>query len=110
MSKYWVSAFIGLSLCVTAPFSQGADEAGTAYKSIPVDPQYQANLSGEGYRVLHGCVASIRKSSPESYFEARIEETSVMYQGTEEERFQLEKCMAQYGVPITTMHVRGRPN
>lgn len=99
---------LGLFLSLTSLSVQAIDDL--PYKSIPVESKYQANLTGEGKRVLGGCISSIRKASPESYLDAYADEESVKYLGTEEERFQLEKCMAQYGFPITTMHIPGRPN
>ena len=89
--------------------AQAADER-PLYKHIPVDPKYQANLAGEGRRVLAGCITAIRKLSPESRLDAYIEEEDVKYIGTDEERVQMEKCMAEYGFPIVSMHRPGPSN
>lgn len=88
--------------CFASLVVQAADDP--PYKSIPVDPKYQANLAGEGRRVLAGCITAIRKISQESRLDAYIEEEDIRYIGTEEERIQLEKCMAEYGFPIVSMH------
>lgn len=102
---------LGISLlaAVGAGSVQGAEDA-RAYKTIPVDPKYQANLGQDGQRVLGGCIEMLRKASPENHIDAFIENQAMRYAGTEAERFQLEKCMAQYGFPIVSMHRPGLPN
>lgn len=100
---------VSLFAAVSAVSAQGADDA-RAYKTIPVDPKYQANLGGDGQRVLGGCIETLRKSSPENHIEAFIDGQSIKYAGTDVQRFQLEKCMAQYGFPIVSMRRPGLPN
>ena len=94
---------------VTVQRAQGADDT-RAYKTISVDPKYQGNLSQDGQRVLGGCIEMLRKASPETHVDAFVENQSIRYAGSEVERFQLEKCMAQYGFPIVSMHRPGLPD
>jgi hypothetical protein len=98
-----ILSLIGLSFCLASLNVQAADDT-RAYKDIPLDPKYQDGLTGDWKRVMGGCIDSIRRASPESHLDAYMEQDSLKYAGTEEEGFQLEKCMAQYGFPIVSMH------
>lgn len=102
-------ACIGCCLCMLIMSVDARAAAPEGYGTIPIEPKFQASLTGQGQRVMGGCIESIRRSSPESHLDAYVENQSIRYIGTEEERFQLEKCMAQYGFPIVSMHRPGLP-
>ncbi|HJT22537.1 MAG TPA: hypothetical protein VJ746_18845 [Nitrospira sp.] len=104
-----VVAFTGYCLCMLILSVNVRAAAPEAYGTIPIEPKFQASLTGQGQRVMGGCVESIRRSSPESHLDVYVENQSIRYIGTDEERFQLEKCMAQYGFPIVSMHRPGLP-
>lgn len=102
-------SLVGLALCLASLNVHAADDT-RSYKDIPLDPKYQGGLTGHWKQVMGGCVDSIRRASPESHLDAYVEQESVKYIGTEEEGFQLEKCMVQYGFPIVSMHRAGLPD
>ncbi|HEU4684909.1 MAG TPA: hypothetical protein VFS39_10450 [Nitrospira sp.] len=102
------AAVVGCCLCMLSVGAAATDRT-AAYGTIPVDPKYQANLGAEGQRVHGGCVESLRRASAESHVDAYVDEGAVKFSGTDQERFQLEKCMAQYGVPIVSMQRPGLP-
>ena len=105
-----MAVLLGISLAALSALTVQAAEDTRAYKTIPVDPQYRANLGQDGQRVLGGCIEMLRKASPETHIDAFVENQSIRYAGSDVERFQLEKCMAQYGFPIVSMRRPGLPN
>jgi hypothetical protein len=105
-----VVVFTGCCLCMFLLSVNARAAAPETYQTIPIEPKFQASLAGQGQRVMGGCIESIRRSSPESHLEVYVGEQSIRYIGTEEERFQLEKCMAQYGFPIVSMRRPGLPD
>src|SRR5689334_18640717 len=96
--------FLGILVLGVWFFSDSVQAVDDSQK-IPLDRKYQGGLTEHWKQVMIGCVDSIRRASPNSRLDAFLEGESFKYTGTEEEGVQLEKCMAQYGFPMTAMHI-----